>query len=68
MHGHCKLMELCLKFPLLETTYLNEDNSNMKSKITFLQPLFILKAYFNNICFEGIQTSPDVLHKAIRLQ
>lgn len=67
MHGHYKLMELCLKFPLLETTYLNKDNSNMKSTVIFLKPLFTLQTYSNR-CFEGIQILPDALCKAIKLQ
>lgn len=60
MHGHYKLMELCLKFPLLETTYLNKDNSNMKSTVIFLKPLFTFQTYSNR-CFEGIQILPDAL-------
>lgn len=63
MHGHYKQMELCLKFPLLETTYLNEDNNSKKFKVSFRKPLFTLQAYFNSICFECAQTLPDTPHE-----
>lgn len=56
-------MELCLKFPLLETTYLNKDNNKKPSKVSFLMPLFTLQVYFNNTYFEDVQTLQYTLCK-----
>lgn len=60
MHGRYKQMELYLKFPLLETAYLNEDNNKKMPKVSFLKLLFtlqhILKTYF-----EDAQALPDIL-------
>lgn len=60
MHGRYKQMELYLKFPLLETAYLNEENNKKKPKVSFLKLLFtlqhILKTYF-----EDAQALSDIL-------
>lgn len=58
-------MELCLKFPLLETTYLNEDNNKKMSEVSFLKSLFTSQAYFNSVYFEDVQTLPDTLYKVL---
>lgn len=67
-HGHYKQKELCLKFPLLETTCLNEDNNSRKFKVNFLKPLFTLQAYFNCICFEHVHTLSDTPYKVLMHQ
>lgn len=56
-------MELCLKFPLLETTYLNKDNNKKTSKVSFPMPLLTLEVYFNSTYFEDVQTLQYTLCK-----